>query len=83
MRNVLTKTVINIYILTLLLAEVLTDSLLNLALIQWYNFKSKNYPYLYGCPHLKLVELYNFVSIESIEDVIHIVSRFDKKMNIS
>ncbi|POG69378.1 hypothetical protein GLOIN_2v1777219 [Rhizophagus irregularis DAOM 181602=DAOM 197198] len=44
----------------LLLAEVLTDLLLNLALIQWYDFKSKRNPYLYGCPHLKLIELYNF-----------------------
>ncbi|GES75667.1 hypothetical protein GLOIN_2v1783703 [Rhizophagus clarus] len=35
----------------LLLAEVLTDLPLNLALIQWYNFKSKRNPYLYGCPN--------------------------------
>jgi hypothetical protein len=62
-----------------LLAEVLTDPPLNLALVQWYDFKSKKHPYLYGCPHLKLVELYNFVTIESIEGVVHIVPRFDKK----
>lgn len=62
-----------------MLAEVLTDPLLNLALVQWYDFKSKRHPYLYGCPHLKLVELYNFVTIESIEGVVHIVPRFDKK----
>ncbi|GET03759.1 hypothetical protein GLOIN_2v1783703 [Rhizophagus clarus] len=63
----------------LLLAEVLTDSPLNLALIQWYDFKSKRNPYLYGCPHLKLIELYNFVAIESIHGVVHIVPRFDKQ----
>ncbi|GES84748.1 hypothetical protein GLOIN_2v1783703 [Rhizophagus clarus] len=63
----------------LLLAEVLTNSPLNLALIQWYDFKSKRNPYLYGCPHLKLIELYNFVAIESIHGVIHIVLRFDKQ----
>ncbi|GET62655.1 hypothetical protein GLOIN_2v1783703 [Rhizophagus irregularis DAOM 181602=DAOM 197198] len=57
----------------LLLAEVLTDPPLNLALIQWYDFKSKRNPYLYGCPHLKLIELYNFVAIESIHGVVHIV----------
>ncbi|GET49971.1 hypothetical protein GLOIN_2v1824038 [Rhizophagus irregularis DAOM 181602=DAOM 197198] len=62
----------------LLLAEVLTDPPLNLALIQWYDFKSKRNPYLYGCPHLKLIELYNFVAIESIHGVVHIVPRFDK-----
>lgn len=61
-----------------MLAEVLAEPLLNLALIQWYDFKSQRYPYLYGCPHLKLVEMYNFVPIESIEGVVHIVSRFDK-----
>jgi hypothetical protein len=66
------------YLQTLLLAEVLTVPPLNLALIQWYDFKSKKYPYLYGCPHLKLVELYNFVTIESIEGVVHIIPRFDK-----
>ncbi|GES80736.1 hypothetical protein GLOIN_2v1783703 [Rhizophagus clarus] len=63
----------------LLLAEVLTDPPLNLALIQWYDFKSKRNPYLYGCPHLKLIELYNFVAIESIHGVVHIVLRFDKQ----
>ena len=61
-----------------MLAEVLTDPPLNLALVQWYDFKSKKHPYLYGCPHLKLVELYNFVTIESIEGVVHIVPHFGK-----
>ncbi|GES75413.1 hypothetical protein GLOIN_2v1783703 [Rhizophagus clarus] len=63
----------------LLLAEVLTDPPLNLTLIQWYDFKSKRNPYLYGCPHLKLIELYNFVAIESIHGVVHIVPQFDKQ----
>ncbi|UZO26049.1 uncharacterized protein OCT59_018297 [Rhizophagus irregularis] len=63
----------------LLLAEILTDPPLNLALIQWYDFKFKRNPYLYGCPHLKLIELYNFVVIESIHGVVHIVPRFDKQ----
>ncbi|GES94544.1 hypothetical protein GLOIN_2v1824038 [Rhizophagus clarus] len=63
----------------LLLAEVLTDPPLNLALIQWYDFKSKRNPYLYGYPHLKLIELYNFVAIESIHGVVHIVPRFNKQ----
>ena len=62
-----------------MLAEVLTKPPLNLALIQWYDFKSKRHPYLYGCPYLKLVEMYNFVAIESVQSVVHIVPRFDKK----
>ena len=63
---------------TLLLAEILTDPPLNLALIQWYDFKSKRSPYVYGCPHLKLKELYNFVVIEAIRSIVHIVPRFGK-----
>jgi hypothetical protein len=51
---------------------------LNLALIQWYDFKNQRHLYLYGCPHLKLVEMYNFVTIDSIESIVHIVPRFDK-----
>jgi hypothetical protein len=62
-----------------LLTEVLTDPPLNIALVQWYDFKSKKHPFLHGCPHLKFIELYNFVAIESIQGVVHIVPRFDKK----
>ena len=54
------------------------DPPLNLALIQWYDFKSLKHPYLYGCPHIELKDLYNFVAIEAIQDVIHVVPRFGK-----
>ena len=60
---------------TLLLAEILIEPPLNLALIQWYDFKSQTRPYMYGCPHIKLN---NFVVIEAIQDTVLIVSRFDK-----
>jgi hypothetical protein len=40
------------------------DPPLNLALIQWYDFKSLNHSYLHGCSHIKLKDLYNFVAIE-------------------
>ena len=63
---------------TLLLAKILIEPPLNLALIQWYDFKSQTRPYMYGCPHIKLKELYNFVVIEAIQDTVHIVPRFDK-----
>jgi len=33
---------------TLLLAEILIEPPLNLALIQWYDFKSQTHPYMYG-----------------------------------
>ena len=50
---------------------------MHLALVQWYNFVEET-PFVYGCPLLELVELYNFIEIEAIEDTIHVVPRFDK-----
>jgi hypothetical protein len=49
--------------------------------VQWYDFKSKNTPFVYGCPWLKLVEKYNFIEIEAIEEIVHIVPRFGKNKN--
>ena len=40
--------------------------LLNLALIQWYDFKHKNKLYVYKCSQLKLTEIYYFIKIEAI-----------------
>jgi len=51
--------------------------MLNLALIQWYDFKYQNHPYLYGCSRLKLTEFYNFVDVGTIHDIVHIISRFN------
>lgn len=65
----------------MLLTEILIEKEhppLNLALIQWYDFKSLTNPYLYGCPYIELKELYNFVPIEAIQGTVHIVPRFDK-----
>ena len=62
---------------TLLLAEILIEPPLNLALIQWYDFKSQT-PIYVRMPHIRLKELYNFVVIEAIQDVVHIVPRFGK-----
>ena len=69
------------YLQTLLLAEILIGSEyppLNLALVQWYDFKSAINPYKYGCPHMKLTEIYNFVSIEAIRDIVHVILHFGK-----
>ena len=52
---------------------------IKIALIQWYNFISGVNPYLYGCSHLKLTDIYNIVDIEAIKDIVHIIPRFDKK----
>ena len=51
--------------------------LLNLALIQWYDFKIQDNPYLYGCPRLKLTEIYNVIDIEAIQDIVYIIPRFN------
>ena len=52
--------------------------ILNLALIQWYDFKSKKNPYYYGCSRLQLTELFNIIDIEAIKNQVHIIPRFDK-----
>ncbi|RHZ80683.1 hypothetical protein Glove_132g248 [Diversispora epigaea] len=67
------------YAHTLLITEIRlpNKSPMYLALVQWYDFIEKT-PFVYGCPLLKLVEVYNFIEIEAIEDTIHVVSRFDK-----
>ena len=39
--------------------------------------KSQSNPYLYECVRLKLVEIYNFVDIEAIQDIVHIIPRFN------
>ncbi|RHZ81979.1 hypothetical protein Glove_115g40 [Diversispora epigaea] len=68
------------YAQTLLITEVFLkkEKSLHLALVQWYNFISKRTPFVYGCPLLELTEVYNFIEIEAIEDIVHIVPRFDK-----
>ena len=61
------------------LNEELRRDPINIALIQWYDFISEVNPYLYGCSHLKLTNIYNIVDIEAIKDIAHIILRFGKK----
>ena len=56
--------------------------LLNLILIQWYDFKHKNKPYVYKCSQLKLTEIYNFIKIKAIQDIVHIVLSLIQVTNI-
>jgi len=54
----------------------------DVALIQWYDFIYKNdirRLYKYDCPFLKLLNSYNFVPIESIYEIVHIVPRADQE----
>ena len=55
------------------------ESPLHLALVQWYEFKNDKTPFVYGCPLLKLAKKYNFIEVEAIEEIVHIVPRFDKE----
>lgn len=64
---------------TLLIATIKIierNTTLNLALIQWYDFKKTN-PYYYGCPRLKLINHFNFIDVEAIHDIVHIIPRFN------
>ncbi|RHZ88118.1 hypothetical protein Glove_26g229 [Diversispora epigaea] len=68
------------YAQTLLITEVNVpnESPFHLVLVQWYDYRFDQNSDLYDCPLLKLVEWYNFIEIEAIEDIVHMVPRFDK-----
>ena len=51
------------------------NTTLNLALVQWYDFKANSY--YHGCPRLKLIENFNFIDVEAIQDTVHIIPRFN------
>lgn len=57
------------------------EQLYDLALVQWYDFKyqAKNRLFKYNCPHLKLIEMFTLVTIESIIEPVHIVPRFNNE----
>jgi hypothetical protein len=50
---------------------------LALALIQWYDFVNADQPCLYKCPLLKRLQEFMFIPIESIQEVVHIIPRFN------
>jgi hypothetical protein len=54
----------------------------DLALVHWYDFKHPkvaNKLYKYDCPWIELTNTYNFVPVESLIELVHIVPRFDKE----
>ena len=51
---------------------------MHLAFVQWYDFKTKNTSFIYGCPWLELIDMYDFIEIEAIEGIVHVVPRFGK-----
>ena len=60
------------------LYERLRNNTIKLALIQWYDFKLQNTSYKYECPYMKLVDIYNIIEVDTIQDIVHIILRFDK-----
>ena len=50
--------------------------------MQWYDYISEENPNLLGCPLLELTELYNFVDIETIINIVYIIFYLNKLMNI-
>ena len=53
------------------------EELMYLALVQWYDFKSSENPYLYECPLLEKTNMFNLIEIEAINDIIHIIPCFN------
>ena len=66
----------------LLLQIILNEKkIYNLALINWYDFKynSKNLKYKFNCPYLKRTDQFTLISIEAVDNVVHVVKRFCKQ----
>jgi hypothetical protein len=53
----------------------------DLALVQWYDFcfKDDHRLYKYDCPLLKLSGTFDFVPVESIIELVHIIKRAEKR----
>ncbi|CAI2166983.1 16602_t:CDS:2 [Funneliformis geosporum] len=51
---------------------------LQLLMIHWYDFKIQkdNQIYRFFCPYLKMVDLYNIIPIEAVENLVHIIPSF-------
>ncbi|RHZ90130.1 hypothetical protein Glove_7g26 [Diversispora epigaea] len=63
----------------LLITEIIMnyEEPMHLALVQWYDFKSSVNPYLYECPLLEKTNIFNLIEIEAINDILHIIPRFN------
>ena len=54
----------------------------DLALVQWYDFWYKNDKqqlYNYDCPLLQLLDMYNFVPVESIIELVQVIQRAEQQ----
>ena len=51
----------------------------DLAMIRWFEIVLEEFE-VYGCPQLYQTDEYNIIPISSIDQEVHIVQRFDKKI---
>ncbi|CAG8842897.1 23677_t:CDS:1, partial [Gigaspora margarita] len=53
----------------------------DLALVQWYDFCFKNNYrlYKYDCLLLKLLDAFDFIPVESIIELVHVIKRAEKQ----
>jgi hypothetical protein len=54
----------------------------DLALIHWYDFRHKNdvrHLYKYDCPWLQYTDMYNFVPVESIIELVQVIQRAENQ----
>lgn len=51
-----------------------------LALVNWYDFKYSNPNQLlkYDCPFMKAIPMFTVISVDSIVEPVHVISRFDR-----
>jgi hypothetical protein len=66
----------------LLNVKINSYSSFDLALIHWYDFHHKNDVrrlYKYDCPWLQYTDMYNFVPVESIIELVQVIQRAEKQ----
>ena len=51
----------------------------DLALVRWYDFRNARRLYKYDCPLLQYMDIYNFVPVESIIELVQIFKRAEKQ----
>lgn len=54
----------------------------DLALIRWYDFRYKNDSrrlYKYDCPWLQSTDMYNFVPVDSIIELVQVIQRAENQ----
>jgi hypothetical protein len=53
---------------------------IELALVNWYDFKysNPNQLFKYDCPFMKAIPMFTVISVDSIVEPVHVISRFER-----